>query len=80
MKSTQHTWQQTFNSHKDAYKFLSVGYKKADKQILKQALNDYWALPDDHPAHLPEAVVVAARLKGLNADSETLVATILGSY
>ncbi len=80
MKSTQHTWQQTFNSQDDVLEFLSVGYKDADKELLSRALNDFWSLPDEHPSHLPEPVVVAARLKGLNVDSHTLIATILGSY
>ncbi len=80
MKSTQHNWQEQFSSWQEAFDFLGEGYQHVDTQALQQALKFLWSLPGDGADFLPRTIDVAARLKGLNVDAETLVAAILGSY
>ncbi len=59
---------------------LAVGYSSREIAQIRQALEYLWSLPEKGPDYLPDPVSVAARLKSLNVDAETVVAAILGSY
>ena len=80
MKSTQNNWQDDYASFEEAKHILTDGYGDEDVAIIDRALHFLWNLPERNPDYLPDPVSVAARLKSLGVDAETVVATLLGSF
>ncbi len=80
MKSTQNNWHQEYSSTDQVLAILTDGYPEQELEALRKAVEYLWNLPVKGPDHLPDPFSVAVRLKGLNADSETVTACLLGSY
>ncbi|MDO6459574.1 bifunctional (p)ppGpp synthetase/guanosine-3',5'-bis(diphosphate) 3'-pyrophosphohydrolase [Granulosicoccaceae sp. 1_MG-2023] len=80
MKSTQNNWQDDYGSFEEARDILTDGYDETGVALIDRALRFFWTLPERGPDYLPDPVSVAARLKTLGVDADTVVATLLGSY
>ena len=80
MRSTQNNWHDEYSSVGQVLPILLEGYTQEEIEPLQRAVEYVWDLPDRGPGHLPDPFSVAVRLKGLNADSETVTACLLGSY
>ncbi|HBR98503.1 MAG TPA: GTP diphosphokinase [Gammaproteobacteria bacterium] len=80
MRSTQNNWHHEYSSVEQILEILVEGYAEADAEPLRRAVTYLWSLPEKGPDYLPDPFSVAVRLKGLNVDSETVTACLLGSY